>query len=875
MAGYTRQSVADIIANAIIKAAPVNAEFNTIRDAFAQATGHAHDGTSAEGAYVPLISDTNAFNKVVIDSVNNRISFYNDVSSVAVEQVRIEDGVFVPVTDNDVDLGAVGAEFKDLYIDGIGYIDTLAVHENATITGNLTVSGNTVLGSAATDTVTITADVASTLIPGTDDTYDIGAVGSEWRNLYIDGTANVDSLIADTADINGGTIDGATIGGTTPGAVTTSSLVATTADINAGTVDNTVIGGTTAAAGTFTTATATTGNITTVNATTVDTTNVEVTNIKAKDGTASATIADVTGVMTVASAVLTTADVNGGTIDATTIGATTPAAITGTTVTGTSLVGPVTGNVTGNLAGDVTSTGTSSFGTVTTTGDVTVGGDLTVNGTTTTISTTNVEVSDALMELANGTAGVPTNDSGIVIERGSSDNAFIGFDESVDKFTVGTGTFTGASTGSLITTTGTMVANIEGDVTGDLTGNVSGNVTGNVTGDITSTVSSSFTTANVTGTLTYGSITDGTLTMTGFVDEDNMVSDSATLIPTQQSVKKYVDDVASISNNVTGLTATGVELNNLDASAVTPATVTLVDGDGLPIIDVSGPTTTTALMSDVDTYVSGTTSTLTNKTLTSPVITTPSVSGLALTDAGFTVEGSTVNLFETTVSFTDPTADRTITVPDSTGTIALSENLGNLASSNTILGNLATSNTTLGTLATSNATLGALGTANTVNLATQVAGTLDRDSFEGYNSGTGITVNNLTGAVTSNVTSAVGLPPANNIWSTSATGTAGGSFSGSTNGRYGSAMLDIGSNNNSSVSFGVTINGSGSYFWGVGGNLVTSNTMLSSGQSVNWTGVGSTRRLAGSFYVAPNGNLVLSRNVGNVTAVLRTRYQNL
>jgi hypothetical protein len=49
MAGYTRQSVADIIANAIIKAAPVNAEFNTIRDAFAQATGHAHDGMSAEG----------------------------------------------------------------------------------------------------------------------------------------------------------------------------------------------------------------------------------------------------------------------------------------------------------------------------------------------------------------------------------------------------------------------------------------------------------------------------------------------------------------------------------------------------------------------------------------------------------------------------------------------------------------------------------------------------------------------------------------------------------------------------------------------------------------------------------------------------------
>ena len=60
-------------------------------------------------------------------------------------------------------------------------------------------------------------------------------------------------LTATTADINGGTIDGTVIGGTTPAAVTTSSLVATTADINAGTIDGTVIGGSTAAAGTFTT----------------------------------------------------------------------------------------------------------------------------------------------------------------------------------------------------------------------------------------------------------------------------------------------------------------------------------------------------------------------------------------------------------------------------------------------------------------------------------------------------------------------------------------------------------------------------------------------------------------------------------------------
>jgi len=104
-------------------------------------------------------------------------------------------------------------------------------------------------------------------------------------------------------------------------------------------------------------------------------------------------------------------------------------------------------------------------------GDVIVTGDLTVNGTTTTVASTNTTVTDALIEYANGTTGTPANDAGIVIERGSADNAFIGFDESEDKFKVGTGTFTGASTGNLTIATGTLVANIEGNVTGDVTGN--------------------------------------------------------------------------------------------------------------------------------------------------------------------------------------------------------------------------------------------------------------------------------------------------------------------------------------------------------------------------------------------------------------------
>jgi hypothetical protein len=85
-------------------------------------------------------------------------------------------------------------------------------------------------------------------------------------------------------------------------------------------------------------------------------------------------------------------------------------------------------------------------------GNLTIAGDFTVSGTTTTVSSTVTTIADPLIELATGTSGSPGNDAGHVIERGSSDNVFIGWDESADVFTAATGSFTGASTGNLTIT---------------------------------------------------------------------------------------------------------------------------------------------------------------------------------------------------------------------------------------------------------------------------------------------------------------------------------------------------------------------------------------------------------------------------------------
>ena len=89
-------------------------------------------------------------------------------------------------------------------------------------------------------------------------------------------------------------------------------------------------------------------------------------------------------------------------------------------------------------------------------GNLTVAGNMTVTGSTTTLSSTNTTIADKFIELGTGTTGTPSGDAGIVIERGDSANAIIGFDESGDEFIVGTGSFTGSSTGNLTFTHGTL-----------------------------------------------------------------------------------------------------------------------------------------------------------------------------------------------------------------------------------------------------------------------------------------------------------------------------------------------------------------------------------------------------------------------------------
>jgi len=218
MAGYTRQSVADIINGANITAPPLNSEFNQLQTAFAASTGHSHDGTTGNAPPINLATSVSGYLLAAnggSGGLNNLTATANPTitndagSGYAVGSVWINtstDDCFVctdatagaaiwqktvfeyansikPLATNTVDLGTSSLKYKDLYIDGTGYLDALSVSGASTFTGTVT-----------------TGNISQT-----------------------SGTATFA-----TVDVNGGVIDGTAIGATTPSTVVGTTITANT-----------------------------------------------------------------------------------------------------------------------------------------------------------------------------------------------------------------------------------------------------------------------------------------------------------------------------------------------------------------------------------------------------------------------------------------------------------------------------------------------------------------------------------------------------------------------------------------------------------------------------------------------------------------------
>jgi hypothetical protein len=293
--------------------------------------------------------------------------------------------------------------------------------------------------------------------------------------------------------------------------------------------------------------------------------------------------------------------------------------------------------------------------------------------------TSSVLVREATQTLTNKTLTTPTITSGVfntavsgtaVLDEDNmaSDSATkVATQQSIVAYTdsiIGT-LPVNTDSGNISIGTGSETLTIAGGTGIDSVG--SGN---SLTLNIDSTVATLTGTQTVTNkTLTSPTLTSAVLNTSvsgsAVLDEDNMASDSATKVATQQSIKAYVDDSIDADMDLVFAADSGSGNIVMDSESLT-----LTGGTG---IDTSGSSNTvTFAISNAVATLAGT-ETLTNKTFTSPTLNvfnfTGTNSSLGIGSGGISFEGSTADAHESLLTVVDPTQDNTITLPDASGDI--------------------------------------------------------------------------------------------------------------------------------------------------------------------------------------------------------------
>jgi len=285
----------------------------------------------------------------------------------------------------------------------------------------------------------------------------------------------------------------------------------------------------------------------------------------------------------------------------------------------------------------------AATGTTTVNNSLTVAGDLTVSGTTTTVNTETINLADNVITLNSNEAGTPTQNAGIEVERGTSTNVALQWNESSDvwEFTVdgtnyipvvgttSTQTLTNKTLTSPTLTTpalGTPASGVMTNVTGTAAGLTAGNVTtnANLTGHITS----------VGNAAVLGSFTSAQL-LAALTDE------------TGSGAAVFATSPTLVTPTIGAATATTVNKVTLTAPA-TGSTLTLVEGSTLATSGAFSTTLTATAATNVTLPTTGTLATLAGtETFTNKTLTTPALNGAvvdnnnAVSAAGSTQAGAT------------------------------------------------------------------------------------------------------------------------------------------------------------------------------------------------------------------------------------------
>ena len=675
-ATYTRQS--NFTDGDVITADLFNNEFDQLLAAFASSTGHTHDGTAGEGGPITLAATdvltigTNAGDvSIVFNGGSNDgtlkwmededyFEFSDDILIATTEKIQFTNtsNYIHSASAGNIDLVAateIHLTATTINMDGAADISgNLGIGGNLTVTGTTTFNGGTItLGDAATDNVVFAADVDSSIIPDDDDTYDLGSATQEWRDLFLDGTAHIDTLDVDVNATVAGTLgvtgiatftddiiigDGKTIGSASDvdaitiaanGQLTlTQTLIGTALDIS-GDVD---IDGTTNldvvdidGAVDMATTLAVAGNVDFNGDLDVDgTTNLDVVDIDGAVDMAS-TLA-VTGIATFTDDIIIGDGKTIGSasdIDAITIAANGQVTLTQTLI-GTAL----------DISGDIDVDGVTNLDVVDIDGAVDMASTALVTGVLTTTAAT----------VFNG--GFASNADSTI----STNKKLIFRDSDIHISSV--------NDGDLM-----IAANDEIDLTSTLI-DINGNV-------------------EISGTTTQ----TGVITANAGVVVDEMTLDADTLTATDDFI---IDAAGNIEINADGGTVTFK-----DADAVL-GTVTSAGfsgtSAGIVVTDNNANTNFPVVFHDESNGLLDDTGALRYNPSTGELLvpkltvagTTTTVDTVTMQAANAIIfEGATADAHETTLTIVDPTADRTINMPNQSGTIAVLAAASNTAITST------------------------------------------------------------------------------------------------------------------------------------------------------------------------------------------------
>jgi len=474
-------------------------------------------------------------------------------------------------------------------VGGISTQNNLYVGGNAVVTGTLTANGGTIqLGDGNTDDVAFGGEITSNFVPNASSSYNIGSLSKKWSNMYSDtftgaltGTASSATALATgrTIELTGAvTGTSAAFDGTGNLSITTTATSDPTITLGGdltGSATLTNLGSATLtatiAANSVALGTDTTGNY-------MDnvTAGTGVTVSHAQSEGSDATISIGQSVATSATPSFDGLTVSGN--DFLTIPAGTNSqrgspstgsirySSTDTTFEGYN--GTSWGSLGGvkDIDGDTYITAETSAGSdedvltlvaggttgLTVSGSTTtVAGNLVVSGTTTSINTETINLADNTIVLNSNESGTPSQDGGIEVERGTSTNKSLLWDETNDKWTVGSETFVAA----------TVEAALTGNVTGDLTGNVTGNTSGS-SGSCTGNAATATTAAAWTSGIDVSLVGAVTGSVTG-VDGGSNIS---------------ITTSSNHSHATSEITSFNTEVSNVVQQSVTPAHVVSSSG---------------------------------------------------------------------------------------------------------------------------------------------------------------------------------------------------------------------------------------------------------------------------------------------------------